>query len=132
MKKLLGILVLGSLLSSCAPSEQDFYKARMKYSTQSPYTLCVDYLSLPASNYYQEDRYEAITRRGIDCSPFREQALAKKKARDELWDSAGEVFDSAVDDAYGISPESENGKKMVCTTQQIGTSGMAKTTCREK
>ena len=132
MKKILGALLLAFLFGSCAPSNTDLMNARVKFMNQSPYKLCIDFLSLPADNYYQEDRYEVITYRGIDCSPFREKAIAKKKASDDLWDSAKEVFNAAVDDAYGVSPKSENGKKMVCTTQQIGTSGMAKTTCREK
>ena len=59
-------------------------------------------------------------------------SLDYQRSANDLWDSAKEVFNAAVDDAYGVSPKSENGKKMVCTTQQIGTSGMAKTTCREK
>tara|TARA_B100001564_G_C20192558_1_gene469057 strand:- start:77 stop:478 length:402 start_codon:yes stop_codon:yes gene_type:complete len=133
MKKILGIAVIGCFLSSCAPSEKSIHDARMKYMYQMPYELCMNYLSLPDWNQWQQYRAEAISKRKIDCSPWQEEAYAlKQKKSDELWDSAGEVLDAVIDDAYNVPPKSENGKKMVCTTQQIGTSGMAKTTCREK
>ena len=57
----------------------------------------MSYLSLPANNYYQEDRYAAIQSRGIDCSPFQKQADAERKANDELWESGKKALDALID-----------------------------------
>ena len=126
-------MVLGLLVGNCAPSEKGIYDARMKYSTQQPYALCMDYLSYPDWNQYQPYRADAIEARGIDCSPWAEQAYAlKRKKEDERTESLKKVFNAGVDTVYGTSERTVDGRKMVCTTQRIGTSGMAKTTCREK
>ena len=133
MKKYLGLLIITLMLSSCAPSEKSINETRIKYSKQSPYELCMNYLSMPDWNQWQPYRAEAIQKRGIDCSPWYEEGYAlKQKKRDELFESGKKAFDSTIDAAYGVTPESQKGKKLVCTTQRIGTSGMAKTTCREK
>ena len=131
--KYFGLLILYIMLSSCAPSEKSINETRIKYNRQSPYELCMNYLSLPDWNQWQSYRAEAIEQRGIDCSPWYEEGYAlKQKNRDELFESGKKAFNSTVDAAYGVTPESQKGKKLVCTTQKIGTSGMAKTTCREK
>ena len=133
MKKYLGLLIITLMLSSCAPSEKSINETRIKYSKQSPYELCMNYLSMPDWNQWQPYRAEAIQKRGIDCSPWYEEGYAlKQKKRDELFESGKKAFDSTIDAAYGVTPESQKGKKLVCTTQRIGSSGMAKTTCREK
>jgi hypothetical protein len=133
MKKILGLLIVCLMLSNCAPSEKSINETRIKYNRQSPYELCMNYLSLPDWNQWQAYRAEAIEKRGIDCSPWYEEGYAlKQKMSDELFESGKKAFNSTVDAAYGVTPESQKGKKLVCTTQRIGTSGMAKTTCREK
>jgi len=133
MKKILGLLIVCLMLSNCAPSEKSINETRIKYNRQSPYELCMNYLSLPDWNQWQTYRAEAIEKRGIDCSPWYEEGYAlKQKMSDELFESGKKAFNSTVDAAYGVTPESQKGKKLVCTTQRIGTSGMAKTTCREK
>ena len=133
MSKGFGLLIICLMLSNCAPSEKSISETRIKYSKQSPYELCMNYLSMPDWNQWQPYRAEAIQKRGIDCSPWYEEGYAlKQKKRDELFESGKKAFDSTIDAAYGVTPESQKGKKLVCTTQRIGTSGMAKTTCREK
>ena len=133
MSKGFGLLIICLMLSNCAPSEKSISETRIKYSRQSPYELCMNYLSMPDWNQWQPYRAEAIQKRGIDCSPWYEEGYAlKQKKSDELFESGKKAFDSTIDAAYGVTPESQKGKKLVCTTQRIGTSGMAKTTCREK
>ena len=81
MKKILGIAVIGCFLSSCAPSEKSIHDARMKYMYQMPYELCMNYLSLPDWNQWQQYRAEAISKRKIDCSPWQEEAYALKQKK---------------------------------------------------
>ena len=97
--------------------------------------LCIAYIN----NYgifkkaKQAARTEAVRTRGIDCNPYMDAAYYDKQRRsNEIADATKKAFDSGVDAAYGVTPESQRGNKMVCTTQRIGSSGMAKTTCRQK
>ena len=133
MNKYFAPLLVCLILSNCAPSDKAINETRIKYNNQSPYELCMNYLSALDWNRWQPYRAEAIKNRGIDCSPWHEEGYAlKQKKTDELFESGKKAFDSTVDAAYGVTPESQKGKKLVCTTQRIGTSGIAKTTCREK
>jgi hypothetical protein len=126
VNKFLVIVVLGLLLGGCASP-----KTAADYMGVKESSLCVNYINNYGFFDDQTARYEAIKRRGIDCNEYRELAQSIKDKREETSKSLNEVWSSGVDAAYGIPPKSD-GKKMVCTTQRIGTSGMAKTTCREK
>ena len=75
MKKLLGIVVLGLLLSGCTSTKDKI----ASFQTQSPHDLCIRFLTLPAWNDYHYARSEAIKKRDIDCTPFQAEADAKKK-----------------------------------------------------
>ena len=133
MKKYFGILIICLMFSNCAPSQKSITDNRIKYSKQSPYELCMNFLSMPDWNQWQPYRAEAIKKRGIDCSPWYKEGYAlKQKKRDELFESGKKAFNSTIDTIYGVTPESQKRKKLICRTQRIGTSGMAKTTCRER
>ncbi len=60
-------------LSGCMTAEE----ARAKYNAMPASKLCIDYMTYPNYNIWQEDRASAIARRGIDCSPYARQAQAK-------------------------------------------------------
>ena len=89
MQKTLKAFVLLLLFSSCATTPDDFMH-------KSEYSLCVDYLSM-AGNIHQENRLEAIKRLGYNCSPYVEQAKAKKKADDEFYESLKGLMDATID-----------------------------------
>jgi hypothetical protein len=52
-----------------------------KYMSQSEAELCTNHLSLPSFNVYQAARREAISRRGLDCSPYAANAEEIADAR---------------------------------------------------
>ena len=45
-------------------------KTAAHYTSQSAAQLCTDYLSTPSFNVNKAARREAISRRGLDCSPY--------------------------------------------------------------
>ena len=89
IKKTLRACMLLLFLGSCASTPEDFMN-------KSEYSLCIDYLSM-AGNIHQENRYIAIKKLGYDCSPYVEEAKAKKKADDEFYESLKGVMDSTID-----------------------------------
>ncbi|MDA7637546.1 hypothetical protein N8691_02640 [Candidatus Pelagibacter sp.] len=113
-----------------------YYKQLNKYSRMPEAVLCISYIN--AYGWYKREKkqaikYEVIETRGINCDRYMDAAYYDKQRRsNEIADATKKAFDSGVDAAYGVTPESQRGNKMVCTTQRIGSSGMAKTTCRQK
>tara|TARA_B110000091_G_C13658440_1_gene408503 strand:+ start:413 stop:709 length:297 start_codon:yes stop_codon:yes gene_type:complete len=93
MKKLLGIIVMGLLLSGCTSTKDKI----ASFQTQSPHDLCIRFLTLPAWNDYHYARSEAIKKRDIDCTPFQAEADAKKKNDDKLWDSGKKALEAVID-----------------------------------
>ena len=45
--------------------------------------------------------------------------ILKQKKRDELFESGKKAFNSTVDTIYGVTPESQKRKKLICRTQRI-------------
>ena len=56
MKKLLGIIILGLLLSGCTSTKDKI----ASFQTQSPHDLCIRFLTLPAWNDYHYARINKI------------------------------------------------------------------------
>ena len=70
-----------------------------------------------------ESILEAIEKRSIDCQPYEKEGLLAGKRRNEYYQGLKDNLDHLGSSSTG---------QTVCTTQRIGTSGMAKTTCREQ
>jgi hypothetical protein len=68
------IVALG--IAGCASQEE----AALKYQTTPSMQLCVDYMTLPTINIYQEARAREIERRGVDCSQYADIAAARANA----------------------------------------------------
>ena len=113
-----------------------YYKQLNKYSKMPEPELCISYIN--AYGWHKREikqaiKYEVLETRSINCDRYMDVAYYDKQRRsNEIADATKKAFDSGVDAAYGVTPESQRGNKMVCTTQRIGSSGMAKTTCRQK
>ena len=90
MKKVF-LTVISSILlfNGCASTPEDFMH-------QSEYKLCMTYLT-SAGNIHQENRYEAIKRKGYNCDPYREEARKKKIADEEFYRSLKEAMDATID-----------------------------------
>ena len=79
MKKIL--LGLGLLfLNGCYTYEEN----RDFFMKQSEGELCMNYLTLPSWNAYQNYRYAAIQTRNIDCRPYLEQARLRGAREDAI------------------------------------------------
>ena len=121
MKKLLGIVVLGLLLSGCVPiTEQGFIN---QFNSQSPSKLCTDYYRFNPQNWEGRQRKAAMTRRGIDCSSWRSAGLAKKQ-RDNKWiaiGDAGKAMSNTIDNALSNTGSSTySGFTKVCYYNGVG------------
>ena len=116
MKKVIGIIVFGFLLNGCASTPED-------YMNISPRNLCIAWYERIGGNIHAAPMGKAIDMRGIDCNPYMDSMKAAKKSRDEYYQGLKDNLDHLGSSSTG---------QTVCTTQRIGTSGVAKTTCREK
>ena len=59
-------------------------EAAMKYDAMPASKLCFAYYSLPDYNIWQSDRAASIRRRGLDCSPYMAEGLAKRRSTEAL------------------------------------------------
>ena len=66
-------------------------EAAMKYDAMPATKLCMDYYSYPDYNIWQSDRAASIRRRGLDCTPYMAEGLAKRR-RDEALISLGQAL----------------------------------------
>ena len=118
MNKVILILVMG-LLTSCA-SHQDRLSEYMSLSERA---LCISYYEILVSGKNHPAKLEAIEKRSIDCQPYEKEGLLAGKRRNEYYQGLKDNLDHLGSSSTG---------QTVCTTQRIGTSGVAKTTCRKK
>ena len=87
MKKLLGIVVLGLLLSGCGIGGAYFTTDKERYRDTAESTLCINYYeALITGNIHSTPRREMIEERGIDCSPYKEEGIIKGEATNAYYE----------------------------------------------
>ena len=89
-------------LSGCMTAEE----ARAKYNSMPASKLCMDYLTYPSYNVWQEDRASAIARRSLDCTPYVAQARAKIQADAEFMNALATINALNTNTSTGYSTSS--------------------------
>jgi len=124
MKKLIKIFCLlfcTISFSGCFPlTEQGHVN---QFNRQSPSKLCTDYYRFNPQNWEGRQRKAAMTRRGIDCSPWRSAGLVKKQ-KDNNWIAIGDAAKSmsnTIDNALSNTGSSTySGLTKVCNYKGTG------------
>lgn len=73
LTRFLTLAFLAALVTGCSQAT---------YDRASSYKLCKHYLTKPAYNVHYKGVVKAIEKRGIDCDPYLDRALADKAAED--------------------------------------------------
>tara|TARA_Y100000741_G_scaffold10103_1_gene8302 strand:- start:99 stop:1004 length:906 start_codon:yes stop_codon:yes gene_type:complete len=113
--------------------DDKYYKYVSKYKRTPDKELCIAFIN--RYSWYKNKtknaaRLEVIKNRGINCNEYMELAYYDQKERDkELADATQDLFNSTVENYYGVSGDSSNKSRTHCTTTNIG--GMVQVFCKE-
>ena len=123
MKKLLGIIVLGLMLSGCFGAS--FTPDANRYVNTSESKLCIGYYeSLITGNIHASAKREMIEQRGIDCTPYKEEGIIAGEATNAYYEKLKGNLEHLGNNSVSQSLRS---RPMNCNTRTVG--GYERTFC---
>ena len=112
---------------------EKYYKYKSKYERTPDKELCIAFIN--RYSWYKNKtknaaRLEVIKQRELNCNKYMEAAYYDQKERDkELADATQDLFNSTVENYYGVSGDSSNKSRTHCTTTNVG--GLVQVFCKE-